>query len=115
MCSPDITDQWMLLFLLLQQFSQVLAHTQRISLEILFHNHVEYGQTDGTRHWVTTKLRNSKPTHRGKITPRLASHRLGNQPPEHQDDRLIRSTEYITDMRCYRGSGGIFVYRLKDK
>lgn len=51
----------MLLFLLFQQIGQVSAHTQCITLKILFHNHIQDGQSDGTRHWVSTKLRNLKP------------------------------------------------------
>lgn len=61
LCLPDISDQWMFFFLLFQQIGQVSPHTQCITLKILFHNHIQDGQSDGTRHWVTTKLRNSKP------------------------------------------------------
>lgn len=76
-CLPDITNQWMLQFLLFQQIGQVLPHTQRITLEILFHYHIEYGQTDGTRHWVTAKLRNLKPTR----TEEKSTLRLGSPHP----------------------------------
>lgn len=66
-CLPDISYQWMLLFLLLQQTGQVSPHTQCIPPEILLLDHVQDGQTDGTRHRVTAKLTNSKPTQKGKI------------------------------------------------
>lgn len=38
--APDIADQQVLLFLLLQQTGEVLPHTQCVALQILFLNHV---------------------------------------------------------------------------
>lgn len=38
--APDISDQQVLLFLLLQQTGEVLPHMQCVALQILFLNHV---------------------------------------------------------------------------
>lgn len=59
---PDVSNQWMLLFLLLQQVGQVSSHTQRVTLQILFHNHIQHSQTDGAWHGVPSKLGHLKHT-----------------------------------------------------
>lgn len=59
-CLPHVTDERMLQFLLFQQIAQVSSNTQGISSEILFLNHIQHGQTDGTWHRVTTKLRKDR-------------------------------------------------------
>lgn len=121
MCSvsvsiPDVSHQWMFLLLLLQQTGQVSAHSQGVPLQILFLYHVQDRHADGTRHWVTAKLRNAKPRdtedilHRGYIQHnfnQLLSVYWG------QDQRTMWciTYKYITDLQCHRYSI-VFLFML---
>lgn len=65
--SPDVADQRVLLFLLLQQVGQMLPHAGGVSLQVLFYDDVEDRQPDGARHRVTAKLRGYDPAERGRL------------------------------------------------